>query len=82
MPVFRRIRIVRFRAGSVGLPPVADVTGDPYPQEVYYTAAGVAKLLGLTNWEVAYQSQGATVEPWLGPTLDQTFVRASAQNRS
>ena len=55
--------------------------GDPYPQEVDHTAAGVAKLLGLTTWEVAYQSQGATAEPWLGPTLDQTFERAAAQNR-
>jgi ferrochelatase len=44
--------------------------GDPYPHEVERTAAGVAKLLGLTTWEVAYQSQGATAEPWLGPTLD------------
>jgi protoporphyrin/coproporphyrin ferrochelatase len=55
--------------------------GDPYPQEVDRTAAGVAKLLGLTTWEVAYQSQGATAEPWLGPTLDEVFDRAAAQNR-
>ena len=54
---------------------------DPYPHEVDDTAAGVAKLLGLTSWQVAYQSQGATAEPWLGPTLDQTFERAAAQNR-
>jgi ferrochelatase len=76
---------VRTQLGIVftahSLPQRIVAEGDPYPQEVYYTAAGVAKLLGLTNWEVAYQSQGATVEPWLGPTLDQTFVRASAQNR-
>jgi len=55
--------------------------GDPYPQEVDHTAAGVAKLLGLSSWEVAYQSQGATAEPWLGPTLEQTFEHAAAQNR-
>jgi protoporphyrin/coproporphyrin ferrochelatase len=55
--------------------------GDPYPREVDRTAAGVAKLLGLTTWEVAYQSQGATAEPWLGPTLDEVFERAAAQNR-
>ena len=42
---------------------------------------GVARVLGLTTWEVAYQSQGATAEPWLGPTLDQIFERAAAQNR-
>jgi protoporphyrin/coproporphyrin ferrochelatase len=55
--------------------------GDPYPHEVDHTAAGVAKLLGLTTWEVAYQSQGATAEPWLGPTLDEVFERAAAQGR-
>jgi ferrochelatase len=55
--------------------------GDPYPQEVARTAAGVAKLLGLTTWEVAYQSQGATAEPWLGPTLDEVFARAATQGR-
>ena len=55
--------------------------GDPYPHEVERTAAGVAKLLGLTTWEVAYQSQGATAEPWLGPRLDEVFERAAAQGR-
>jgi protoporphyrin/coproporphyrin ferrochelatase len=55
--------------------------GDPYPHEVDRTAAGVARLLGLTTWEVAYQSQGATAEPWLGPTLDEVFEHAAAQNR-
>jgi protoporphyrin/coproporphyrin ferrochelatase len=55
--------------------------GDPYPHEVNRTAAGVARLLGLTTWEVAYQSQGATAESWLGPTLDEVFERAAAQNR-
>jgi protoporphyrin/coproporphyrin ferrochelatase len=55
--------------------------GDPYPHEVERTAAGVAKLLGLTTWEVAYQSQGATAEPWLGPTLDEVFAYAVAQGR-
>jgi ferrochelatase len=55
--------------------------GDPYSHEVERTAAGVAKLLGLTTWEVAYQSQGATAEPWLGPTLDAVFERAALHGR-
>jgi protoporphyrin/coproporphyrin ferrochelatase len=63
------------------LPQRVVAEGDPYPQEVDRTAAGVATLLGLTTWEVAYQSQGATAEPWLGPTLEQLFERAAAQNR-
>jgi ferrochelatase len=55
--------------------------GDPYPREVERTAAGVAKLLGLTAWDVIYQSQGATADPWLGPTLEETFDRCAAQNQ-
>jgi len=63
------------------LPQRVLAAGDPYPHEVERTAAGVAKLLGLTTWEVAYQSQGATAELWLGPTLDEVFERAAAQGR-
>jgi ferrochelatase len=55
--------------------------GDPYPHEVERTAAGVAGLLGLTTWEVAYQSQGATAEPWLGPMLDEVFARAAVDGQ-
>lgn len=55
--------------------------GDPYPHEVERTAAGVARLLGLTTWEIAYQSQGATAEAWLGPTLDEVCARAAMQGR-
>ncbi|HEX2186762.1 MAG TPA: ferrochelatase, partial [Chloroflexota bacterium] len=55
--------------------------GDPYPGEVERTAAGVAVRLGLKAWDVVYQSQGATAEPWLGPTLEETFDRCAAQNQ-
>jgi ferrochelatase len=55
--------------------------GDPYPQEVERTAQGVARLLGLTAWELAYQSQGATADPWLGPTLDEVFERCAARGQ-
>jgi ferrochelatase len=55
--------------------------GDPYPHEVERTAAGVAKLLGLAAWDLAYQSQGATDEPWLGPTLDEMFERCVTQGQ-
>jgi ferrochelatase len=75
-----RVQIsVVFTAHS--LPQRVLAEGDPYPHEVEATAAGVAKLLSLTTWEVAYQSQGATAEPWLGPTLDEVFERAAAQGR-
>jgi ferrochelatase len=70
---------VLFTAHS--LPQRVLAEGDPYPHEVERTAAGVARFLGLTTWEVAYQSQGATAEPWLGPTLEEVFARAATQDR-
>ncbi len=73
-----QVRMV-FTAHS--LPERLRTQGDPYPGEVERTAAGVAKLLGLTTWDVAYQSQGATAEPWLGPTLDDIFARCAAQGQ-
>ena len=32
--------------------------------------AGVAERSGLADWEFAYQSQGMTGRPWLGPTVE------------
>jgi len=55
--------------------------GDPYPCEVERTAEGVAKLVGLAAWELAYQSQGATAEPWLGPTLDEAFEKCAGRDQ-
>jgi ferrochelatase len=73
-----QVRIV-FTAHSLPVRILAE--GDPYPREVERTAEGVAQLLGLTGWEVAYQSQGATAEPWLGPTLDEVFATCAAQGQ-
>jgi ferrochelatase len=44
--------------------------GDPYLRQVRETAALVAKALGLEDFSVAFQSQGMTSEPWLGPTVE------------
>ena len=41
--------------------------GDPYPSELQASATAVARRAGLTAWHFAYQSAGATAEPWLGP---------------
>jgi protoporphyrin/coproporphyrin ferrochelatase len=43
--------------------------GDPYPLQLAETAAAVARLLGLDNWSVGWQSAGRTPEPWLGPDV-------------
>lgn len=55
--------------------------GDPYAAEVEGTARGVAALVGFTEWDLAYQSQGATAEPWLGPTLEAVLQRCAARGR-
>ena len=56
---------VLFTAHS--LPERILAAGDPYPSELRASAAAVAQRVGLVAWHVAYQSAGATAEPWLGP---------------
>jgi ferrochelatase len=56
---------VLFTAHS--LPERILASGDPYPAELRASAAAVARRAGLTGWHFAYQSAGATAEPWLGP---------------
>ncbi|TBR26215.1 ferrochelatase [bacterium] len=41
--------------------------GDPYPGQLQETSAAVAKAAGFKAFRFAYQSRGATAEPWLGP---------------
>jgi len=52
--------------------------GDPYDTQVRATAQGVAAELGLRDWDFAYQSQGLTEEPWLGPTVESRIDALSA----
>ena len=49
--------------------------GDPYPTEVRSAAEAVAARVKLENpWRVVYQSQGATADPWLGPTVRESLL--------
>ncbi|MBS0167198.1 MAG: ferrochelatase [Nitrospira sp.] len=43
---------------------------DPYPDEVKGTVEAVTKALGNQPTYFAYQSQGRSNEPWLGPTVE------------
>ena len=52
---------------------------DPYPEELKASAAAVAKLVGLSEWRVAYQSAGATPEPWLGPEAGALMTDLAAK---
>ena len=49
------------------LPEKILASADPYPDELKASAAEVAGRARLTDWRLAYQSAGATAEPWLGP---------------
>jgi ferrochelatase len=70
---------VIFTAHSVPQKTIED--GDPYEQQVKETAALVARALGLEEYEVAFQSQGMTSEPWIGPTVESLIDRNAAQGR-
>lgn len=47
--------------------------GDPYPQQLQETSAAVAKAAGFPSFRFAYQSRGATAEPWLGPDAGEAL---------
>jgi ferrochelatase len=46
---------------------------DPYPQELNETIEWVMKKVGPYRWWFAYQSQGRTPEPWLGPDAGEVI---------
>jgi protoporphyrin/coproporphyrin ferrochelatase len=54
-------------------------SGDPYEEQVRETARLVAEYLQLSNarCSVAFQSQGMTREPWIGPTVESEIDRWS-----
>ncbi|MBV8207752.1 MAG: ferrochelatase [Acidobacteria bacterium] len=59
--------------------------GDPYEQQTRHTAelvAGSAPELGPGNWSFAFQSQGMSGGPWLGPTVEDTILELKAAGHS
>jgi protoporphyrin/coproporphyrin ferrochelatase len=44
--------------------------GDSYPREVQATVDAVVARVRPDVWRFAYQSQGRSEEPWLGPTVE------------
>ncbi len=74
----RRVRVI-FTAHSLPLRRIA--ADEPYEKEIRSHAQQLADGLGLTDWTVAFQSQGtAAVGPWMGPTLSETMGQARAQS--
>ena len=54
---------------------------DPYPEELLETVGLVMKRIGANPWRFAYQSQGRTPEPWLGPDAAKVIDEISQQGR-
>ncbi|HWZ83507.1 MAG TPA: ferrochelatase [Terriglobales bacterium] len=54
--------------------------GDPYETQAKETAALVAKEAELSadNWVFAFQSQGKSGGPWIGPTVEETILNLKA----
>ena len=53
--------------------------GDPYPDELRISVELVADRVRQRHWRFAYQSQGASAEPWLGPTVEETLEDLAAE---
>ncbi|MCK0471147.1 ferrochelatase [Halalkalibacter sp. APA_J-10(15)] len=43
--------------------------GDPYPHQLRETADLIAKQAGVKHYEIGWQSEGNTPDPWLGPDV-------------
>jgi ferrochelatase len=57
----------------------AGQVADPYAEEAKHTAALVAERVpGIPQWYFAFQSQGASGGPWIGPTVEQTLDSLAA----
>ena len=74
-PAPERVQVL-FTAHS--LPERILANGDPYPDELRASAAAVAARLGLATWHFAFQSAGATPEPWLGPDAGTAMRQLAA----
>jgi ferrochelatase len=54
---------------------------DPYAEEARRTAALVAERVPeISQWSSAFQSQGASGGPWLGPTVEQSLESIAASD--
>lgn len=52
---------------------------DPYPDELRVSVEAVAARAQPKNWRFAFQSQGATADPWLGPDVESTLEELASE---
>lgn len=74
---------VLFTAHSVPqrtVEPGPDQPADPYAEQARLTAENVADCVpGLKDWRFAFQSQGMSGGPWIGPTVEDTLTEISKE---
>jgi ferrochelatase len=56
--------------------------GDPYEAQAKETAELVARIVGLSEWEFAFQSQGMSGGAWIGPTVEDTILQLKTRGHS
>jgi ferrochelatase len=73
-------RTIQPPAASEGQPRLWPGQGaDPYAEEARHTAELVAaRLPEIPRWWFAFQSQGASGGPWIGPTVEETLASIAA----
>ncbi len=74
-------RTIQTPAASEGQPRLWPGAGvDPYAEEAKHTAALVAERVPeIPRWWFAFQSQGASGGPWIGPTVEATLDAIAAE---
>ena len=74
-------RTIQAPAASEGQPRLWPGQGaDPYAEDAKRTAALVAaRVPEISRWWFAFQSQGASGGPWIGPTVEETLDAIAAE---
>jgi ferrochelatase len=74
-------RTIQTSAANEGQPGLWPGSGaDPYAEEAKHTAALVAERVPeIPRWVFAFQSQGASGGPWIGPTVESTLDALAAE---
>jgi len=66
--------------GGPRLWPGSEATADPYAEEARLTARLVAERVPeVLDWRFAFQSQGASGGPWIGPSVEETLDGLAAE---
>ena len=76
LPPWRKDR----NAATIGHPVWPGQGVDPYAEEARHTAELVAeRVTEISRWWFAFQSQGASGGPWLGPSVEETLDKIAAE---